>query len=98
MEAEVHLPPITKETVLLRLAPMQVQTYNIIQSTIVVNAVDSERKDEDYIFHPNVRLFSEIIGQFTDSMTECEISASHVYKSITVSEKHRPHTLTLSPI
>lgn len=56
MEAEVHIPPMTKETVLLRLEPMQVRTYNFIQSTIVVNAVDSERGDEDYIFHPNVRI------------------------------------------
>jgi hypothetical protein len=51
-EAEVHSPPITKETILLRLGPMLVQTYNCIQSTIVVK----ERKNEDYIFHPKMRL------------------------------------------
>lgn len=54
VDSEVCLPPMTKETVLLRLEPMQAQTYNFIQSTIAVNAVDSERVDQDYIFHPKV--------------------------------------------
>lgn len=46
MENEVELLPMVQETVLLNLEPFQVRTYNIIQSAIVTNAVDSERADE----------------------------------------------------
>ena len=31
-----------------------VKTYNLIQATIAVNAVDSERRDQDYLFHARV--------------------------------------------
>jgi hypothetical protein len=58
VEAEVNLPPMKQEVVLLRLEPLQLQTYNVIQSTIVTNAVDSERTDEDYMFHPRVSISS----------------------------------------
>ena len=84
MEAEVHLPPLTKEIVLLPLEPMQLRTYNLIQSTIVTNAVDSERRDEDYIFHPKVRLAMEDMPA-THFIIECQIFAGNIYKLIAVS-------------
>lgn len=43
VEKEVSLPPMRQETVLLDLDPYAVMTYNIMQATIVINAVDSER-------------------------------------------------------
>ena len=46
MEKEVLLPPMTKEVVLLDLDEMGALTYNVLQSLIAVNAVDSERKDQ----------------------------------------------------
>ncbi|KAH9848857.1 P-loop containing nucleoside triphosphate hydrolase protein [Lenzites betulinus] len=52
VEAEVTLALLDHKTVLLDLDPMAVKTYNLIQATIAVNAVDSERMHQDYLFHP----------------------------------------------
>ncbi|KAI0705927.1 SNF2 family N-terminal domain-containing protein [Cytidiella melzeri] len=53
VEREVTLPPLQQETVLLDLDPYAVITYNIMQSAIVTNVVDSERVGSDYLLHPN---------------------------------------------
>ncbi|KAH6902291.1 SNF2 family N-terminal domain-containing protein [Coprinopsis sp. MPI-PUGE-AT-0042] len=55
VEAEVVLPPLTHESVLLELDPLLAISYNALQAVIAINAVDSERKDQDYLFHPAVR-------------------------------------------
>ncbi|KAG8987906.1 hypothetical protein FRB94_000866 [Tulasnella sp. JGI-2019a] len=52
IEAEVALPPIDRQIIRLGMDPYQAITYNVIQSLIVVNAIDSERSDQDYFFHP----------------------------------------------
>ncbi|KAI0823521.1 P-loop containing nucleoside triphosphate hydrolase protein [Trametes gibbosa] len=52
VESEVTLALLDHKTVLLDLDPMAVKTYNLIQATIAVNAVDSERMHQDYLFHP----------------------------------------------
>ena len=54
MEQDVRLPFLDHETVLLDMDHYAVKTYNLIQATIAVNAIDSERKDQDYLFHPRV--------------------------------------------
>ena len=46
MEQDVRLPFLDHDTVLLDLDPYAVKTYNLIQATIAINAVDSERKDQ----------------------------------------------------
>lgn len=35
------------------MSTFQAITYNVIQSLIAVNAIDSERRDQDYFFHPS---------------------------------------------
>lgn len=43
MAKDIELPPCNRETVLLDLDKYAAKTYNIMQTTIAVNAVDSER-------------------------------------------------------
>ncbi|KAJ7137908.1 P-loop containing nucleoside triphosphate hydrolase protein [Mycena epipterygia] len=52
VEEEVILPPVTQELILLDLDPLVVKSYNAMQAGIAINAVTSERKDQDYMFHP----------------------------------------------
>ena len=52
IEADVSLPPLMQETVLLDLDPLAARSYNALQADITVNAIDSERKDlaRDFIY------------------------------------------------
>ncbi|TFK61006.1 hypothetical protein BDN72DRAFT_850036 [Pluteus cervinus] len=52
VEAEVILPPIKHDSILLDLDPFAIKSYNASQATIVINAIDSQRTDQDYMFHP----------------------------------------------
>ncbi|KAI0707952.1 P-loop containing nucleoside triphosphate hydrolase protein [Earliella scabrosa] len=69
VEQDVRLPFLEHDTVLLDLDPYAVKTYNLIQATIAVNAVDSERKDQDYLFHPrNAASLQELVANISHVM------------------------------
>ncbi|KAH9928494.1 P-loop containing nucleoside triphosphate hydrolase protein [Epithele typhae] len=52
VEQEVRLPALHSDVVLLDLDPYAVKTYNYMQAVIAINAIDSQRTDQDYLFHP----------------------------------------------
>ncbi|EIN07069.1 hypothetical protein PUNSTDRAFT_104552 [Punctularia strigosozonata HHB-11173 SS5] len=69
VEHEVTLPPMRKETVLLDLHPLAVKSYNTLQSLIAINAVDSERVDQDYLFHArNTRTLLQIVENISQTL------------------------------
>ncbi|KAF8624131.1 hypothetical protein AX15_006036 [Amanita polypyramis BW_CC] len=53
IENDVVLPPIMYNSVLLDLEPHAIKSYNAMQAAIVINAIDSQRTDQDYLFHPS---------------------------------------------
>lgn len=55
IEAEVPLPPLERQTVVLHLAPHEQKTYNVLQALITLNASLSHETDRDYFFHPSNR-------------------------------------------
>ncbi|TFK54619.1 hypothetical protein OE88DRAFT_1693397 [Heliocybe sulcata] len=69
VEKDVILPPLRQETVLLDLDPYSLKSYNALQAIIAVNAIDSERVDRDYLFHPaNVDALLQAIENMTQVM------------------------------
>lgn len=46
VEQDVVLPPLKQESILLDLDPYVVLSFNALQASIVINAIDSERKDK----------------------------------------------------
>ncbi|KAF9076323.1 P-loop containing nucleoside triphosphate hydrolase protein [Rhodocollybia butyracea] len=63
VEKEITLPPLTQESVLLDLEPCVVISYNALQAGIMFNAIDSERKDQDYFFHPTSAKYLQQVMQ-----------------------------------
>ncbi|EKM55021.1 uncharacterized protein PHACADRAFT_142857 [Phanerochaete carnosa HHB-10118-sp] len=69
IEKEVLLPMLDQETVLLDLEPMGVKTYNVLQASIAINAVTSEREGADWILHPrNAAALQQTIENISQAM------------------------------
>jgi hypothetical protein len=50
VEEDVILPPVRQEAILLDLDPYAVKSYNAMQATIAINAIDSQRTDQVWSF------------------------------------------------
>ncbi|KAI0929045.1 hypothetical protein AcW2_004861 [Taiwanofungus camphoratus] len=69
VEQDVLLPLLQQEIVLLDLDFYALKTYNVMQATIAINAVDSERTDQDYLFHPrNVAALLQLVNNISQAM------------------------------
>lgn len=52
VEEEVVLPPMRHAPIYMDLDAYAAKSYNAMQASIAINAIDSQREDQDYIFHP----------------------------------------------
>ncbi|KAJ2928027.1 hypothetical protein H1R20_g9068, partial [Candolleomyces eurysporus] len=100
IEDDVILPLLNHESILLDLDPFAIKSYNALQASIAVNAIDSERRDKDYLFHPansdllqvTVKNMSQIMFWSTDEQLYNaeqlhKDAATHMNRAI---ERQRP--------
>ncbi|KAK9237884.1 P-loop containing nucleoside triphosphate hydrolase protein [Lipomyces kononenkoae] len=55
LQIDVELPPLTHEVVLLEPSTFNKININLFHAFVAVNAVSSDRTDQDYLFHRNNR-------------------------------------------
>ncbi|KAF8844559.1 hypothetical protein BDN67DRAFT_1000237 [Paxillus ammoniavirescens] len=53
VEKDIVLPPMKHHIVYMDLDEYALKSYNALQAGIAINAIDSERTDQDYLFHPS---------------------------------------------
>lgn len=69
IERDVVLPPLYERVVALELTRWQYLTHNCIISFVALNAVLSERTDEDYFFHrSNMRELRAVVANLWQSL------------------------------
>ncbi|KAG2131300.1 uncharacterized protein EDB93DRAFT_1178490 [Suillus bovinus] len=52
VEEEVVLPPMRHTPIYMDLDAYAAKSYNAMQASIAINAIDSQREGQDYMFHP----------------------------------------------
>ncbi|OZJ06901.1 hypothetical protein BZG36_00036 [Bifiguratus adelaidae] len=69
IEKEVSLPSLTERIVVLDIGYYQCLTYNCITAFVAVNAVLSDRRDQDYFFHPsNATALQRVVANLWQSL------------------------------
>jgi SNF2 family DNA or RNA helicase len=61
VEAEIQLPPLHDNVVFMDFNAFQRKIYNVLIAGKDINAIDSERIDEDYFFHHKNRKFRHVL-------------------------------------
>lgn len=69
IEKDVLLPPMKEETILLDLDPYAQISFNVFLSSIVINAVDSERRDQVCLSSSAYNYLFELTTILTDRIT-----------------------------
>lgn len=69
IEKDVLLPPMKEETILLDLDPYAQMSFNVFLSSIVINAVDSERRDQVCLSSSAYNYLFKLTTIFTDRIT-----------------------------
>lgn len=100
VEKDIKLPPLHNRTVYLEPRWHDKLSLNLFIMNLAVNAVTSERADQDYMFHPKNRAsLNQLItnlrysGFYWTAFTEEEVS-----KSIEVSRKYLEDKSTSGPV
>ncbi|EGO21281.1 hypothetical protein SERLADRAFT_452413 [Serpula lacrymans var. lacrymans S7.9] len=80
VEKDVVLPPMKHEIIYMDLDPYAVKSYNALQASIAINAIDSQRTDQDYLFHAGN---AKHLQNALDNMSQCMFwSASDILYNV----------------
>ncbi|OCH92096.1 hypothetical protein OBBRIDRAFT_475629 [Obba rivulosa] len=95
VERDVLLPSLAHDTVYLDLDHYGLKTYNVMQANIAINAVDSERIDQDYLFHRrNASKLLQLIDNLSQALFwHCDEDCFHVDDTLRDGEKFMQHAL-----
>ncbi|KZP01082.1 hypothetical protein CALVIDRAFT_508642 [Calocera viscosa TUFC12733] len=95
IEQDVPLPELKQELVVLDMTEHCALTHNAVLAQIAINAIDSERKDQDYLFHPKNRAslgvvisnLSQSLFWHTDNETDYAERVRTATKSLATAQK-----------
>ncbi|KAG6812075.1 hypothetical protein H0H92_004541 [Tricholoma furcatifolium] len=99
VEKEVVLPPMLQEAVLLDMDPFAVKSYNAMQAALAINAVDSQRTDQnvDALQNTVKNMSQAMFWSSDDSLFGVEemLKNSQVFKKFAVERNAPPEDMAL---